>query len=386
MKFNIIGADQDTGETIEMTIEAVDQTAARETASRKGIMVSRVAPLAAHAPQMPAPIYAAPIQQSLEQGHYRSASVINIALPRRGNSLGVVSLILGIVAFFICWIPLVNLVGVPLSALGLLLGLIGLLVAFTRKGASIGYPIAGSAVCGLALFIAISMTGALVGGLKKAGDQIVADSKKRNATNQTAVVTKEQAGEMVEPSLKAEVLPEAAPTPTPVHPMPITERPAMPSPLPAEWASAETAVKQGDVQVQVKAVKVGPIATQETIGEGTGRSKDPLVSIELEITNLSDTKKLNYRTWGGRAFSFGDSTKLTDNFDNGYTIVHFGFGTKIVGSVESESVYPGKAIKDVIAFEEPVSKVEYLNLELPARQFGGTGMLRIRIPASMIHR
>ncbi len=384
MKFSISGADKDTGDTIEMTIEAPNEAAAQEAAHRKGILVSRVAPVVLHQPAAPPAPLPAPVYAPVEQGHYRGAPVINIAPPRRGSSLGVASLVLGVLAFLICWIPLVNLLGVPLAALGLLLGLIGLLVAFTRKGASIGYPIAGSAVCALALFIAISMTGALVGGLKKAGDQIIADSTKRNATNQTAVAAKEPEKVADQPATPADAPPVAEPAAA--RPAPVPERPAKPSTPPVEWASAETPVKQGDVQVQVKTVKVGQIATVETIGDGTGKSKDSLVSIELEITNLSDTKKLNYRTWGGQAFSIGDSTKLTDNFDNGYKIVHFGFGTKIAGSVESESVYPGKAIKDVIAFEEPVAKSEYLNLELPAKQFGGTGMLRIRIPASMIQR
>lgn len=381
MKFNVTGADKDTGDAMEMTIEAADESAAQEIANRKGIMVSRVAPMVAQQVQPLSPVYAQQPTQPLEQGHFRGAPVINIAPPRRGNSLGVASLVLGIIAFVICWIPLVNLLGVPLSALGLLLGLIGLLVAFTRKGASIGYPIAGSAICALALFIAISMTGALVGSLKKAGDEIVKESERRNATNQIPVVaapvtgTPDQAPAQPDPTATP---PEAAkPTPPPIAP---------PSKPAVEWASAETPVKQGDVQVQVKAVKVGQVATVEAIGDGTGKSKDSLVSIELEIANLSETKKVNYRTWGGEAFSFGEGSKLTDNFDNGYKIVHFGFGTKVAGSVESESVYPGKAIKDVIVFEEPVAKVEYLNLELPAKQFGGSGMLRIRIPASMIQR
>jgi len=383
MKFSIIGADKDTGDTIEMTIEAPNEAAAQEAAHRKGIMVSRVAPVVLHQPAatpspLPAPVYA-----PVEQGHYRGAPVINIALPRRGSSLGVVSLVLGILAFIICWIPLVNLLGVPLSALGLLLGLIGLVVAFTRKGASIGYPIAGSAVCGLALFIAITMTGALMGGLKKAGDQIIADSAKRNATNQTAVAAKEPEKDADQVATHADPPPVAEPAAA--RPSPVPEKPAKPSPPPVEWASAETPIKQGDVQVQVKAVKVGLIPLVDR-REVTGKSKDSLLSIELEITNLSETKKLEYRTWGGRAVSFGTHTRLTDNFDNGYKVVNFGFGSNVAGSVESESVYPGKAIKDVIAFEEPVGKVEYLNLELPAEQFGGTGMLRIRIPASMIQR
>lgn len=383
MKFTITGADQDTGETIELTVEAPDEAGAQEVAHRKGIMVSRVAPaLATRPPAQARPVAAA---QPLEQGHYRGAPVVNIAPPRRGNSLGVAALVLGILAFLICWIPLVNLLGVPLSALGLLLGLIGLLVAMTRKGASIGYPIAGTAVCGLALFIAISMTGAFVGGLKKAGDEIVKDAERRNATNQTVA----QAPATDSPKSDSP-LPPPTESPKPVAdstpPVPIVTPPPAPKKPEVEWASAESPVKQGDTQVQVKAVRVGKVPLKGRFGDGNGESKDVLLMIELEVSNLSETKKLEYRTWGGTAASFGTRTALTDNFDNRYKVVNFGFGSEVVGAVESESIYPGKSVGDVLVFEEPIGKVEHLNLELPAAQFGGEGMLRIRIPASMIQK
>jgi len=39
-----------------------------------------------------------------------------------------------------------------------------------------------------------------------------------------------------------------------------------------------------------------------------------------------------------------------------------------------------------LVFEPPIEKAEYLRLELPASNAGGTGMLRIQIPAKMIQR
>jgi len=359
-----------------MTIDAANEAAAQEVANRKGILVARVAPLVVRAAHPTAPAHPAASIQSLEQGHVRDAPVINVAPPRRGNSLGVVSLILGILAFLICWIPLVNLLGVPLAALGLILGAIGFLVALTRKGASIGYPIAGTAICGFSLFISLSMTGALVGGLKKASDEILVESARRNATNQTVV---------------AETTPAQPRTPTtpasdggPTSTLPPSGQAAEPSPPPIEWAPAETPVRQGDVQVQVTAVKVGQVATEDMFGDGRGRSKDSLLSIKLQITNLSETRKVDYRTWGGEALAFREGARLSDNFGNSYRLVHFGFGTRVAGSIESESIYPRQAIQDVIVFEEPIARAEFLYLELPAAHFNGSGMLRIQIPASMI--
>jgi hypothetical protein len=54
--------------------------------------------------------------------------------------------------------------------------------------------------------------------------------------------------------------------------------------------------------------------------------------------------------------------------------------------VSSASVHPGKSVEDVVVFEEPVARAEYLRLELPASAFGGTGKLRFQIPKSMIER
>lgn len=115
--------------------------------------------------------------------------------------------------------------GVPLAGLGLLLGVIGILVALTRKGASIGYPIAGSAICGLALVIAIGMTGALLGGIKGAGEAMARQAEQRAATNQIAAVPADDTG----------------------------------------WASAEGAVSQGDIQIQVTRVSVGKGSPQRDL-------------------------------------------------------------------------------------------------------------------------
>lgn len=73
--------------------------------------------------------------------------------PRRSNSFGIASMILGIVAFVICLIPIVGFATVPIAALGVLLGLVGLLVACARQGAGAGFAITGVAVCGLALAV-----------------------------------------------------------------------------------------------------------------------------------------------------------------------------------------------------------------------------------------
>lgn len=100
MRYIIRGADRDTAEDIELGIDAPDEATAREIAHRKGIMVSTVVPTIVPAPVTR--VVARPQPSRMEQGHYAGAPVVNIAPPRRGNSLGVASLVLGILAFLIC--------------------------------------------------------------------------------------------------------------------------------------------------------------------------------------------------------------------------------------------------------------------------------------------
>ncbi|MCK4342810.1 MAG: ABC transporter permease [Phycisphaerae bacterium] len=130
----------------------------------------------------------------LEHGHVSQAPSVNVHMPRRTSSLGVVSLILGVVAFLLCWIPLVGMLSIPLSALGLLLGAIGLLVALMRRGSGIGYPIGGGAVSGLALAIGIAQVaavGSAVSGVAEAMDE---SHRQQTRTNQEVVASASPGG------------------------------------------------------------------------------------------------------------------------------------------------------------------------------------------------
>lgn len=114
--------------------------------------VGAVSVIAPSRPQTPAVTTVAPVVQM------HASPVIHVAAPRPyGNSLGIASMVLGILAFVICWIPILNLLGLPLSGLGLLLGIIGIVIAAVRRGSGIGFPIAGAAISGVALVIVIWM-------------------------------------------------------------------------------------------------------------------------------------------------------------------------------------------------------------------------------------
>jgi len=356
MRYRVSGVDKDTGELLEITLEAPSESAARAAAQKRGVSATEVGPAVATQAS------SAASGRGLEQGHFVGAPVVNVALPRRGSSLGIASLVLGVLAFMICWIPFLNLLGVPLSALGLLLGLIGVVVALTRKGSGIGFPIAGIVVCGLALGVAILMTTAIMSGVAAVGDGIFAEQNESRATNQTSV------GEGQSSGVKAEAAPSKS------------------TDAQVTWAPAESPVRQGDVQVRITSVTVNKVKLPDRFGREQRESPEPGLVVALEIANLSETKKADYRTWGDDTFSFGDSTSLADNFGNSYRLVTFGLGERPEGGVLAESLYPGKSTSDVIVFEVPVEKAKFLDLTLPAKNFGGTGMIRLKIPASMVRR
>jgi hypothetical protein len=75
-----------------------------------------------------------------------SPTLVNVQVQQpshAAHSLGISSMILGILSLFVCWLPFV---GFFFAGLGLVLGVVGLVLALTRHGTGIGFSIAGSAI------------------------------------------------------------------------------------------------------------------------------------------------------------------------------------------------------------------------------------------------
>ena len=53
-------------------------------------------------------------------------------------------------------------------------------------------------------------------------------------------------------------------------------------------------------------------------------------------------------------------------------------------SPDEVSIYPQNEHRDLVVFELPVENIQWLRLELPASNFGGSGMLRFEIPMSNV--
>lgn len=130
-----------------------------------------------------------------------------------------------------------------------------------------------------------------------------------------------------------------------------------------EWSKSHI-VKQGDVQVEIKRVSFP--------------SDSPAIQIELSVENVSTTKKVDFAGWSGSKFDFdGSAASLTDNNQNKYKLI-------IDGAASGNAIYPRQAASDTLKFETPVDNIQWLHLELPAKNFGGSGMLRFEFSIDKI--
>lgn len=331
MKYMVAGANRETGENIELLIDATDAREAEHAANRNGVMVRRVS-------AAPSPASAS----SVEQGHVVGAPLVNVAIPRRGSSLGVASVIMGTLAFLICWIPLLNLVGLPLSAIGLILGVVGIAVAVSRRGSGIGLPIAGSAICALAIAVTLVWTSMVVSGARGIGNAV------------------ERAAASAEHQLASRSVPHT------------TEDPHF----------AGTPIAVGDISVEVTSVRVGKVPMQDR-GRPAGESSEDRLMVTVLVKNTSESSKIDYSSW-----NYDSKGGVKDNFQNVYASAESPmFATrKPAGNVIKQTLYPGESVSDVLVFERPVDGVEFLDVQLSAVHVGGRGVLKIRCPASMIER
>jgi hypothetical protein len=286
-------------------------------------------------------------------------------------TLGIVAIVIGVVALLIGWVPFLGLFAIPAAVIGFILAGVGVLVALLKKGKGAGLPIVGALICIAALILPILSTGSASAAFSHA----LTDARNKQTEKENANITVISKGETaINPSNSA----SASPNPF--------AAPAEPEPPKVVWNNAANALRVGDIQVEIKELKIGPVDTKDMFGE-SGVSKDSLLAITIAVTNLSTGKKLDFKTWRGAQFDFGGSAaKLTDDNENAYRRISFGSTTKVVGGVENESIYPAQGLTDMLIFEKPVDTVKWLRLALPAENIKREGTIRFEIPETMIRR
>ncbi len=315
-------------------------------------------------------------QQQIQPQSFPLGQVINVNVPetRKGNSLAIAALVLGIIAALICWVPFLGLFAIPVGLLGLLLGLIGLLLATLGRRSGLSSSLVGTAISLGSIVPSVVITGRTAKSIsdafeeKRPQDGAVVKPVK-NAGKQTVALPRNKAG-MVNPDDQRKAG---------------REKPAPSEEIPEELVVAPTPAKLGDVVVVVLSVKVSKVALKG-LG-GAGESADALLIVNLGIGTTNPNRKIDYQTWAGQDISIKrDFATISDNNSNHYKRIGFGFSNDPIGRTDSNSIYPDKPVTDVLVFEVPLKTAEFLTIELPASNVGEKGFFRIRIPDSMIER
>lgn len=299
------------------------------------------------APPPPVPLSPRPHGHSLQDGHQYGVPTVNVNLPDRSNTA---SLVLAIFAFVLCipamlisWIPFFGVLGLPLAMLGGLLAGIGIVIALTKRGRGTILPVIAFVMCCIAGLITITVTSVASSGISNRMDEA---NRQSYGTNQQAL---------------------------------------NPSSATDDWAHADTPVTQGDVSVAITGVGVGQVNLIDEITSEAGTSENHHLGISIRIANNAANSKKEYRSWNGEDLSFTrDYAALRDNHGNVYKRVDFGYRARVAGALKTETLYPGEHVTDFLVFERPVDSFEYLEIELPATNFGGSGMLRFRVRADMV--
>jgi hypothetical protein len=263
--------------------------------------------------------------------------------------LGIGSLVVGILSFLVALVPCLGIFAVPLAAVGLILGVVGAVIAFTRGGAGLGFPIAGSAVNVVAILVAVAwFIGARYMAMQSAqkfGDEMTKAIENMDVETTTI------------PMVMDNVPPDAV------------------------WTDAKEAAEIGDVRVKIVNVKLGKVPLKRMRGTQKSSTND-YMTVTLSIENRSPNRDLIYQGWG----SVGDTSYVRDNLGQLLSRAQFGTMRPDGQADPFRSIQRGTTLRDVIVFSRPEEGFKNLRLALPAQTIGGNGYFRFDIPASMVQK
>jgi hypothetical protein len=260
---------------------------------------------------------------------------------------------------------IVGLISVPLSGLGLLLSIGGVVMAWGRPGLRILVP--GFAV--MLSFVALPVAGWFSykvidsGVLNKDDTQAQAAATNPAAPAQTATQPSKQGA--------------AAETKPSTGPMPPTTEPKKELPPPTE----------NYVDALREKAQLGAMRIQVTKVDIDAKAKRMLVHLSME--NTSTDQFIEYLGWG--ALDRDPAPVVKDNLPPPQTGTYKRLlpapGETIPNQVETFTFKPGTSKVDVVAFEVPSDKVLFLHLDLPAANLDDgklKGTFKFKIPKSML--
>jgi hypothetical protein len=303
-----------------------------------------------------------------------------LPIVRISYALGIPCLGLSLIGFGLSWaplvgLPLIGLLGLLLGGVGLLLGVAGLIVAIIVKGRGLSFSIAGLtfSLAALVVFFLVGLKSLIPSSVVEVTQQLTNEPKDLPAS---------------------------------------PDQSALPPAKEAEWVDVSKGPAQlGDVRVTIGWIVLGNVKIKnDVLGEERVSDKKYLC-IQIFVQNLSEERKLDYRGWSGveaagpnladllggakdvngltqtLAGAAAYAATLTDENRNVYKRMKLDLGSYVVGQVVSEkSIYPKQRVEDLLVFEPPVEKAQFLRLELPAASYHRSGSIRLQIPSDSIRR
>lgn len=146
---------------------------------------------------VPAPA-AVPVAQPLPMAARPQVVEVRTPAAKSTSGLGIAGLVLGIIACLTAWIPIVGVVSIPLSVLGLLFGGIGLLLALVGRRSGVGMPVAAVVVTLVALGLQVFWIGAIASGPVASARQAAREAIARAEAQQQAAADVEAYVPLVE--------------------------------------------------------------------------------------------------------------------------------------------------------------------------------------------
>jgi hypothetical protein len=381
-----------------LTIDASSAVEAEREANEMGFLVGAVRPASAAvvvekaAPRSHPPAKREP---SRTRGHDAQAPTVNVHVPRRGSSLGIAAIVLGVVAIAFCWIPLVGILSVPLSGIGLVAALIGFIVALDRKGSGIGLPIAGGALSALALAVALAMNYAVFSGIERFNQELAAANEERTAATPTVYTPVASAAENAEAQAPTDLdrVPSVPTPPTPPAPplpddawIPLdADRAALasdPSFQPGVFLDGVQGVTNGEISLWINRARVAKPKFRSSMRDNWVEGREPMLLLTLRVKNDSETRKLDYVSWTIDARE--DGVRVIDEHGNDYRLTGDSISWEYDGQVRIATVYPGDAISDTLIIERPVDAAKTIYLTLPGIRVGAKHDIRLSYDTSRL--
>lgn len=175
MKFRVYGVSKESGKDLEVVLDADSKEAAEKTAFELNVLVY-AQKTREHVEQEPVwrepqdvPVVEEQPTPIRDADTAHEDSVHKIPQPASNdhekptsNRLAIASIVMGVAALAICMVPSVQLLSIPLAAIGFLLAMIGLIASFSRRRQGVGFAIFGIACNATPLVVGILVTGAFL--------------------------------------------------------------------------------------------------------------------------------------------------------------------------------------------------------------------------------